>query len=186
MFVRLALLLLFAVGLLGGCEPAADPDPPAPLGPQHLAIVVNDSDPLSRQIAEYYAARRLIPARNIIHVRFPPGASVMRPQDFRSLRAQIQRQTPQAVQAYVLTWAAPYRVGCMSITTAMAAGFHEKFCAVGCQPTQPSPYFDTDSHRPYDDFGWRPAMMLAGTTLTGVKALIDRGVAPDRIAVANG
>ena len=103
----------------------------------------------------------------------------MRPQDFEPLRAQIQQQTPKSVQAYVLTWTAPYRVGCMSITTAMAAGFHKEFCAAACKPTQASPYFDSDSRRPYDDFGWRPSMMLAGTTLADVKALIDRGVAAD-------
>ena len=174
-------VLLLAAGLLWGCNPAADPDtaPPVPFGPQHLGIIVNDSDPLSRQIADYYSARRLIPARNIIHVQFPAGDSVMRPQDFRPLRAQILQQTPETVQAYVLTWTAPYRVGCMSITTALAAGFSKEFCAAGCQPTQASPYFDSDSRRPYDDFGWRPSMMLAGTTLADVKALIDRGVRAD-------
>lgn len=178
---RLTGLLLLAISLLGGCDPGADLDPvgPTPLGPQHLALIVNDSDPLSRQIAEYYSARRLIPIRNIIHVQFPAGASVMRPQDFEPLRAQIWQQTPKTVQAYVLTWTAPYRVGCMSITTALAAGFRKEFCASACKPTQTSPYFDSASHRPYDDFGWRPSMMLAGTTLADVKALIDRGVAAD-------
>ncbi|MGD2112629.1 MAG: TIGR03790 family protein [Gammaproteobacteria bacterium] len=181
MRVRLAALLILAAGLLEGCDPAADDDPVtlAPLGPQHLALIVNDSDPLSRQIAEYYSARRLIPARNIIHIQFPPGAGVMRPEDFRPLRARILQQTPEPVQAYALTWTVPYRVGCMSITTAMAAGFHKEFCAVACQPTQASPYFDTDSRRPYDDFGWRPSMLLAGTDLAEVQALIDRGVAAD-------
>jgi len=180
-YLRLTLLLLFPVSLLGGCDPAADTDavPAAPLGPRELAIVVNDSDPSSRVIAEYYAVKRLIPARNMIHVRFPPGASAMRPQVFKPLRAQIQRQTPREVQAYVLTWTAPYRVGCMSITTAMAAGFSKEFCAAACKPTQASPYFNTDSQTPFDDFGWRPTMMLAGTTPADVKALIDRGVAAD-------
>jgi uncharacterized protein (TIGR03790 family) len=103
----------------------------------------------------------------------------MRPEDFRPLRARILQQTPEPVQAYALTWTVPYRVGCMSITTAMAAGFHKEFCAVACQPTQASPYFDTDSRRPYDDFGWRPSMLLAGTDLAEVQALIDRGVAAD-------
>jgi uncharacterized protein (TIGR03790 family) len=176
MGVRLALLLLLSLTLLASCEPAAET---SPLGPQHLAVIVNDSDPLSRQIAEYYSSKRLIPARNIIHVRFKPGASVMRPQDFTPLRMLILQQTPASVQAYVLTWTVPYRVGCMSITTAMAAGFSKEFCAAACKPTQASPYFDSDSRRPYDDFGWRPTMMLAGTTLAGVKALIDRGVASD-------
>ena len=98
------------------------------LGPQHLALVINDEDPLSRRIAEYYLTRRHIPASNVIHVKFKAGNRVMRPETFRKLKAQIDALTPDGVQGYVLTWTAPYRVGCMSITTAFAAGFSEAFC----------------------------------------------------------
>jgi uncharacterized protein (TIGR03790 family) len=67
----------------------------------------------------------------------------------------------------------------MSITTAFAAGYDEAFCARGCKATRPSPYFNTDSRRPHEEYGWRPAMLLAGTSFDDVKALIDRGVAAD-------
>jgi uncharacterized protein (TIGR03790 family) len=67
----------------------------------------------------------------------------------------------------------------MSITTAFAAGYDEAFCARGCKATRPSPYFNTDSRRPYEDYGWRPAMLLAGRRFDDVKTLIDRGVAAD-------
>ena len=67
----------------------------------------------------------------------------------------------------------------MSISTAFAAGFDKSFCAIGCQATRSSPYFNTDSRRPYDEFGWRPTMALAGQHFDDVKALIDRGVAAD-------
>ncbi|MEZ5543413.1 MAG: TIGR03790 family protein [Pseudomonadota bacterium] len=179
--MRLTVLLVLALGLMGGCDAAIDQPAPAPatLGPEHLAVIVNDRDPLSREIVDYYVARRRIPAANVIHVQFPPGGSVMRVQDFLPLRAEVLRQTPATVQAYALAWTTPYRVGCMSITTAMAAGFRKEFCAIGCKPTAASPYFDSDSHRPFDDFGWRPSILLAGTTLAAVKSLIDRGVAAD-------
>jgi uncharacterized protein (TIGR03790 family) len=149
------------------------------LGPQHLALIVNDEDPLSRRIAEYYLTRRHIPASNVIHVQFSPGGEVMRPQTFRIIKAQLDTQVPDAVQGYVLTWTAPYRVGCMSITTAFAAGFDETFCAQGCNETRASPYFNSASQRPFTDLGWRPAMMLAGETFDDVKTLIDRGLAAD-------
>ncbi|MCP4042697.1 MAG: TIGR03790 family protein, partial [Gammaproteobacteria bacterium] len=83
------------------------------------------------------------------------------------------------VQAFVLTWTSPYRVGCMSITTAFAAGFDPAFCAQGCARTLISPYFNSTSRRPHDDHGWRPAMMLAAGSLGETKELIDRGVAAD-------
>ena len=177
----LALLLL---GVLTACDAGIETDaasspPAAGLGPQQLAVIVNDDDPLSRQITDYYVNRRQIPAGNIIHVRFTPGDKVMRPSVFRELKAEIDSSTPATVQAYVLTWTVPYRVGCMSITTAFAAGFDEDFCVLGCKPTRTSPYFESESTRPFDDHGWRPTMMLAGNSFEAVRALIDRGVAAD-------
>jgi uncharacterized protein (TIGR03790 family) len=183
---RLALscLLLCSILQVTACQAESDSDlfeneASSTLGPQHLALVINDEDPLSRRIAEYYLTKRHIPANNVIHVKFKPGGKVMRPETFRTLKAQVDAVTPNVVQGYVLTWTAPYRVGCMSITTAFAAGFDEGFCVQGCKPTQASPYFDSDSQRPYSDHQWRPTMMLAGETLDDVKALIDRGVAAD-------
>jgi uncharacterized protein (TIGR03790 family) len=180
-----SILLFLATLLLAACDTGGDIDTgtgtalTSPLGPRHLAIIVNDSDPLSRRIAEYYSIKRQIPYRNIIHVNFKPGDSVMRPAEFRELKAQVDSKTPRDVQAYALAWTAPYRVGCMSITTAFAAGFDAGFCAAGCKPTKDNPYFDSDSRRPFDDFGWRPAIMLAGNNFQDVSALIDRGVASD-------
>jgi uncharacterized protein (TIGR03790 family) len=157
-----ATLVALAMLLLVACDTTSESSisVPSPLGPQHLAIIVNDSDPLSRRIAEYYAVKRLIPLRNVIHVNFEPNTSVMRPVDFKALKASVDSKTPSEVQAYALAWTAPYRVGCMSITTAFAAGFSPQFCAVGCKPTRSNPYFNTDSRRPFSDYGWRPTIML--------------------------
>ena len=178
------MLVLLLLGMLTACNAGSGTDPvnrtpAAGLGPQQLAVIVNDDDPLSRQITDYYVNKRHIPAGNVIHVRFTPGDKVMRPAVFRELKAEVDRRTPAAVQAYVLTWTSPYRVGCMSITTAFAAGFDEDFCVLGCKPTRASPYFDSSSARPFDDYGWRPAMMLAGSSFDAVRALIDRGIDAD-------
>jgi uncharacterized protein (TIGR03790 family) len=184
--VRVAELTLLAA-VLAGNSTASDPNwnlptvllPPRGLDAAELAVVVNDLDPTSRRIAEYYSAKRRIPAENLIHVRFVPGRPVMGADEFGALYAQVRARTPERVQAYALTWAAPYRVGCMSITTAFAAGYDEGFCAAGCAPTRVSPYFASDSESPFAELGWRPTMALAGTRFEDVKALIDRGVAAD-------
>jgi hypothetical protein len=53
--------------------------PPQILLPKHrleareLAVIVNDRDPLSREIAHYYVQRRGIPEENLIHIEFAPG-----------------------------------------------------------------------------------------------------------------
>jgi uncharacterized protein (TIGR03790 family) len=144
-----------------------------------LAVIVNDSDPMSTRIGKYYKSRRDIPDKSMIHVRFAPGSSTMSRAEFWRVKNEVDKATPARVQAYVLTWTQPYRVECMSITTAFAMGFDKAFCAKPCGATRLSPYFNSNSRRPYDDYRLRPTMMLAGRDFQEVKKLIDRGVASD-------
>jgi len=149
------------------------------LSASDLAIIVNDNDPLSVAIADYYRQRRRIPAANVIHIRMPVGKAVLSHREFAAIKQSVDAQTPKQVQAYALAWLQPFRVECMSITTAFAAGFSMAFCAEGCKPTLSSPYFASETSRPFDTHGWRPAMLLAAPSLNEAKALIDRGVAAD-------
>lgn len=146
---------------------------------ENLAVIVNDSDPLSVKIGKYYQLSRKIPEANIIHVRFKPGTPSLSRVEFRKIKMYVDKATPSNVQAYALAWTEPYRVDCMSITTAFAAGFDEGFCSKTCGPTKPNPYLDSVSRAPYTDYHWRPAMALAGRNFKEVKRLIDRGVASD-------
>ncbi len=153
--------------------------PKTSLDPADLAVIVNDNDPLSRQIADYYQMRRDIPKKNMIHVRFNPGLTVMGKSEFIRIKAEVDRMTPASVQAFALTWTTPYRVDCMSITSAFAFGYDDAFCSHKCSPTKPNPYFNSPATSPYTSLKMRPTMSLAGQNFSGVKALIDRGVAAD-------
>lgn len=153
--------------------------PEVGLGPGELGVIINDNDPVSIKIAQYYKIMRRIPEANMIHVQFKPGESNMNRHEFQRIKATVDAISPRYIQAYVLTWTMPYRVACMSITTAFAAGFDEGFCSKSCGPTKPSSYFNSNSRRPYDDYRWRPTMALAGLSFENVKKLIDRGVASD-------
>ncbi|MFI3136076.1 MAG: TIGR03790 family protein [Methylococcaceae bacterium] len=146
---------------------------------QELAVIVNDADPLSIQIADYYQRKRNIPQKQMIHIRFNVHTNVMTQSQFEPLKKQVDRQTPKHVQAFVLTWMQPFRVDCMSMTTAFARGFDKAYCAVGCLETRKSAYFASNSNRPFVDHNLRPTMVLAGEDFTQVKQLIDRGVAAD-------
>ncbi len=147
--------------------------------PEDIAVLINEDDPLSQQIGNYYQQARHIPESNMIRLRFSSERSVMTPQEFQQLKATIDRLTPNHVQAYAIAWTSPYRVGCMSLTSALALGFDEKYCSTECAPTAPSPYFNAPSQYPATDYKLRPTMMLAGTSFEQVKALIDRGIASD-------
>jgi len=149
------------------------------LSAKDLAVIVNDADPLSVKIAAYYQQQRNIPPQNIIHINFKTTAKILPLETFKKIKQRVDEQTPAHVQAYALTWLQPFRVGCMSITTAFAAGYDDSFCATACHKTAKSPYFNSLSSRPFTDLKWRPTMALAGENFADVKALIDRGVAAD-------
>ncbi len=173
----LTILLLIAPAAFGRPQLIL---PHTGLTANEVAVVINDDDPLSRLSGEYYRDVRKIPPGNLIRVRFPPGRSALPVDEFAVLKAQIDRATPAHVQAYAVAWTQPYRVGCMSLTSALAFGFDPAFCSSACGATRPSPYFDSGSRYPAPEHAMRPAMMLAGTDFEQVRALIDRGLAADR------
>lgn len=148
-----------------------------PVDHTNIAVIINNADPLSVKVGEYYVRARHIPSANIVRVSFPANSPDMPVDQFQRVKANVDAATPRRIQAYALTWTTPYRVGCMSITSAFAFGFDPSYCASGCAPTKLSAYFD--SARSIAVPAVRPAMMLAGRSFAEVRALIDRGVRSD-------
>lgn len=186
-------LLVTTLALLLTPEPARPPhsgvddglasDRPPALTAREVAVVVNGDDPVSEQIGAFYLQTRGIPADQLIRIRFPAGRQSLSPLSFRWLRGEILRQTPAHVQVYALAWTAPWRVGCQSITSALSLGVDASWCARGCRLSRTSPYFGQgEVHRPWQQLGIRPSMLLAGTTLEQVQQLIRRGRAADGTA----
>ncbi len=156
-----------------------------PLDRRHLALIINAADPLSEALGRTYQAQRRIPAAQVIRVRFAPGRTSLTPQEFNTIKAEVDRRTPAHVQVYALAWAAPYRVDCLSITTAFAFGFDPRHCAQGCLATRMNPYFARpEVRRPWEELKLRPTMLLAATSTAQGQRLIGRGVAADGTAPA--
>jgi uncharacterized protein (TIGR03790 family) len=158
--------------------------PQAGLQPRELGVIVNDSDPLSRQITAYYREQRGIPEENIIHVKFSSKQMTLKAYTFKDIYERVTAETPPHVQAYALTWSKPYKAGCMSITTAFATGYDTSYCPnklpdLPCGTTKKSPYFSSFSRKPATDYKLRPTMMLAATNFDDAKQLIDRGIKAD-------
>ncbi len=175
-----AALLALAVSAPAGAQVAAPLAlPKVGLRAADIAIVVNDDDPASVEVARYYASRRGIRADRLVHVRFPPGQPVLGHADFERVQAIVRRSVGAEVQALALAWTLPFRVECMSVTAAFALGFDAAYCAAGCRPTRASPYYNSRSTAPFTDHGLRPAMLLAGADVEAVERLIDRGVRAD-------
>lgn len=163
----------------GGEAPPVVKLPRASIQPEELAVLVNASDPQSVAVSNYYVEQRQIPPANVVTVDFPPGNDVMSEADFGPIKATVDAAVGDDIQAFAITWTTPYRVDCMSITSAFALGFDTMYCATPCNPTAAVDYFDSESVAPYTDHGIRPAMSIVAAQQADAIALIDRGIAAD-------
>lgn len=176
----LAALLACAACAVGGAGVAAELPrlllPEVGLRAADIGVVVNEADPDSVRIGEHYRQQRGLSPEAVFRVSFTPGQAVMSLADFQRVYQQLAEAVPRQVQAYALAWTQPYRVDCMSVTSAFAFGFDPAHCASGCQLTKRSPYYNSPSSTPHADHGLRPAMLLAGRDVDEALALVDRGL----------
>ncbi len=138
-------------------------------------MVVNDADPNSLEIGQYYLAARGIPQGNLVKVTISGKPTRLSAIQFDQLRQQIESRLSSEIEVIVLAWTAPYAVECNSITSALTLGFDANQCTKTCAPGKPSAYFDSPSSRPADS-GLRLSMLLPTESIDAAKALIDRGV----------
>ena len=97
--------------------------------PSEMAVVVNDSDPQSVIVGQYYQLKYGIPNKNIVHIDFPFVASTeanlsISAKDFTALKSQVDAQLGPNIQAYAITWTQPWSVGGgTGLTTAFSMGY---------------------------------------------------------------
>jgi uncharacterized protein (TIGR03790 family) len=148
------------------------------LSADRLGVIYSTTDASSVRIAQYYAARRGVPAANLVGLAVPDRAVIAR-DELKQLRAAALDKLPSSVQSLLLVWSRPYAVECMSITTAFAAGYQAGFCEPGCGQTTKNPLFDTRGWLPADTVGWLPAMLLPSKDEALARSVIDRGLQAD-------
>ena len=146
------------------------------LTPEHVAVVVNTSDPKSVEVGQYYLGARNIPSKNLIRIALPDHPARITPAVFNKLRQQIESQLQPDIEVITLAWTTPYAVDCNSITSAMTLGFDPAQCENTCAAGKASKYFDSPSLRPQKELGMRLTMLLPTENVPQAKALIDRGI----------
>jgi uncharacterized protein (TIGR03790 family) len=177
---RLITSLLATCALVTAPAPAQHSATPEPgLQPEQLALVVNDAEPNSVAIAEYYRKARNLPEANVVHVSIPGKPQRLDPEQFASLRTHIDEQLPTGIKAVLMVWTAPYAVACNGITAAYTLGYDADQCARNCAAGRPSPYFNAAvaATKQSSDNPLRLSMLLPTESVAGAKALIDRGAA---------
>ncbi len=151
------------------------------MSPRELAVVVNQDDPDSSQLADAYMRARGIPPENRLTVSLGQRNNVSRTV-FGAEYRRLLDQLPEGIQGFALMFRQPFSVDCMSVTSAFAfGGFNARYCqGFGqCTSTAKSGYFNVASGTTFDQINIRPAMMLAGQSREDVEALLRRGVAAD-------
>ena len=168
-----------------------------------IAVLINDNDPQSVEVASYYQKVRNIPSRNMIHLNFDqnrihpglPSNNGIDPAEFAALKAQVDAAAGPEIQALVVSWSKPFRIAGFnyystnySITSAFTFGVDAAYLnSNNCAATPVNRYYGSASTAPYTDFGIRPTMMLAGVSTASAKATIDNGLKADRnLPAGNG
>lgn len=156
------------------------------LSGKNVLVLYKSNDNHSKQIAEYYSDKRQVPETQVIAVDIKGSPSSLNQTQFETIVKKLKPNLTPNIKVILLTWHAPFRVECMSITSAFGLGFDKKYCSrpskevKGCHPTAISPYYNAASSTLWDeDAPFRLSMMLSGKTVNEAKKLIDRGIAAD-------
>ena len=151
--------------------------PPAIPGLQaaQLAVVVNDAEPNSVEIGEYYRQAHGIPAENVVHVSILNRPRKLSMDQFAQLKERIDAQLTPRIQAVLMVWSAPYAVECNSITSAYTLGYDGAQCTKSCNAGKPSSYYNSNVDQPFSQMGVRLSMLLPIDFVEESKAVVDRG-----------
>lgn len=84
-------------------------------GPENVLLVVNDASPLSREIGDYYALRRGVPAKNLCHLRTTASENIPRADYNREIAGPIaaflrERRLMETILYIVTTAGVPLRI----------------------------------------------------------------------------
>lgn len=151
--------------------------------PYSLWVVVNENDPLSSQIANYYISAHKLSTGSIFRIKLPYWTWItnVSANDFALAYKSLQDQIgTRNIQMLALTWATPWKVNWkISITSAFAfgTGVISEFLE--------NPLYNSESNLPYNTTKIRPTMSVAALTFDEAKKLIDRWVKARFTKVSN-
>lgn len=167
--------LYFSLALAAGIARADVPPVMSGLQASQLALVINDAEPNSVEVGEYYRQAHSIPAANVVHVNIPNRPRKLSVDQFIQLKERIDAQLKPGIQAVLMVWSAPYAVECNSITSAYTLGYDGGQCVKTCDAGKPSTYFNSDVTQSFTQMGMRLSMLLPIDFVEESKAVIDRG-----------
>nr|WP_308410533.1 TIGR03790 family protein [Janthinobacterium sp. ROICE36] len=167
--------LFLSLALTAGIAHADAPSMSSGLNALQLAVVINDAEPNSIAVGEYYRQAHSIPPENVVHVNIPNRPRKLSMDQFAQLKERIDAQLKPHIQAVLMIWSAPYAVECNSITSAYTLGYDAGQCVKTCDAGKPSTYFNSNVAQPFTQMGMRLSILLPIDFVEEAKAVVDRG-----------
>jgi len=173
-YLRILPLLLFV------CASALNPAQGAK--PANVLVIINDNSPISREIGAYYAAKRKIPTKNVLHIKCQTGETIENPLYPKSIEKPIKQYLAKtglnkSVDYLVLTKGIPIKLSngmCVdSLLMCMDLGLGVE----GLDQGVPNPYYNKNELFSHKKYGLYLATRLDGYTAKDAKALVDRALA---------
>jgi len=157
--------------------------PPAhAAGPENILVIINDNSPISREVGLYYAKKRGVPSKNVLHIKCPTEERMHDKQYPTLVEQPVKRYLAKTglkdkVDYLVLTKGVPIALrGGLSVDgllMCMDLGLDfEKM-----KRPLPNPYYDKKEHFSHKKYGFYLAARLDGYTTKDAKALVDRALA---------
>lgn len=115
---------------------------PFNISSNNLALIVNDADPSSEYVANYYQLAHDIPDENIIHVTLKTLHAKLSVEEFNTLSNYLHSKLLPQHHAVLFVWHSPYQVKCQSLTSAFTLGLDPNICAKTCGPSNKNPFFN--------------------------------------------
>lgn len=162
-------------------------------GPQseEVALIVNDADPTSRAIAEYYFTRRRIPAAHICHIRTVSDEEIGRDVYEQQVEAPIgewlkRQNLAEKILVLVTTTGVPLKIkGSLSVTGTASSVDSELTLLYrqvhGQRRAQleggiSNPFYGSSERFQHPKFAMYLVVRLTAYTLADVRAVIDRSL----------
>lgn len=151
-------------------------------GPGNVLVIVNDNSPESKEIGAYYVKKRVIPAKNVCHIKIR-NDDWMDIKEFPGMIAKPikdhlkKNRLADTIDYIVMTKGVPFRINGGRSVDDLLVGLDKPLQVEASQVGTPNPYFRKDEHFSHKKFGIYLVTRLDGYTVSDAKALVDRSLA---------
>ena len=150
--------------------------------PGNVLVIINDNSPVSREIGAYYAAKRKVPAKNVVHIKCTTKETIDIPEYQNHIEKPVKAHLAKKglrnyVDYLVLTKGVPTRLGRGWSVDGLLMCIDLNLGLDDPKLKVMNPYFGQKEHFSHANYGFYLATRLDGYTAKDAKALVDHALA---------